>query len=224
MRPQRAARLVAGLALVLSLAGAMAQGTFQNLNFESASLTPVPAGQYGGPVPISSALPGWSGYSQTPGTNQVSQVLQNNFTLGAASIDVLGPFWSLGGILEGEYSVRLQESFPDLLVMPSVAQTGRVPADAQSLRFYSLPYQTVPHVSFGGQQIALSILGGSSSTYYIYAGDVSSFAGQAGELRFWGDIALDNIFFSNQRIPEPGVLCLCALGALLLGWRVLRPR
>src|SRR5690348_8043717 len=61
---------------------ATAQGTFQNLNFESANLTPVPSGQFGGLVPITKGLPGWTGYV---GTAQATQVLQNNLSTGAAS-------------------------------------------------------------------------------------------------------------------------------------------
>jgi hypothetical protein len=217
-------RSATAFAILLSVAVAHAQGTFQNLNFESASLTPVPAGQYGGFVPIGSALPWWTGYSQTPGTNEVAQVLQNNLTLGVASIDILGPFWSGGGILEGQYSVTLQESFPDRLVVPSIGQTGTIPSDAESVRFYALPYQTLPRVSFAGNQIPLSNLGGSASTYYLWGGNISTFAGQTGELRFWGDMALDNIFFSDQPVPEPSVLGLSALGALLVGWQCWRRR
>jgi hypothetical protein len=45
------------LAVALSVHG---QGTFQNLDFESANLAPIAAGQLGVEVPIASALPGWS--------------------------------------------------------------------------------------------------------------------------------------------------------------------
>jgi hypothetical protein len=99
-----------------------------------------------------------------------------------------------------------------------------VPSDAQSIWLYSQPYATLPKVSFGGQRIPLTILGGSSSTYYIWGGNISSYAGQTGELRFFGDFSLDNIYFSNLPTPEPSVFGLSALGGLLLGWRVLRRR
>src|ERR1700722_4826419 len=79
------------LALFFAIAvSAGAQGTFQNLDFESANLSP-PPGQFGSLVPIMNALPGWTGFL---GNNQVTQVYQNNFTLGDASIDILGPGWN----------------------------------------------------------------------------------------------------------------------------------
>src|SRR6266436_309416 len=84
---------------------------FVNLDFESADLTPIPPGQFGGSAPIGFALPGWTGYL---GTNRVSSVLQNNLTLGTASLDILGPNWNnVGGIriIDGQYTVMLQPGF-----------------------------------------------------------------------------------------------------------------
>jgi hypothetical protein len=78
-------------------------------------------------------------------------------------------------------------------------------------------------VTFAGQQIPVIMLG-STSTATILGGDIASFAGQTGELRFQGGGELDNIQFSNSPVPEPGVFGLTALGALLLGWRSLRRR
>jgi hypothetical protein len=85
-------------------------------------------------------------------------------------------------------------------------------------------------VTFGGQtiptvQIGIQPIG--STRYLILGGDISSFAGQTGELRFTAPVTLlsfnipylDNIQFSIEPIPEPGTLGLFALGALLLGWR-----
>src|SRR5438876_9729900 len=86
------------------IVGLLAQ-SFQNLNFESASLTPIPTGQYGDYVPITNALPHWTAYI---GTNQVTQVLQNNMTLGDASIDIFGPQWFTNQIIQGRYTLELQ--------------------------------------------------------------------------------------------------------------------
>ena len=58
-----------------------AQGTFQNLNFESAMVLSSEAGQW---VSASSAIPGWTAYYQ--GRAQ-SQVLYNTLTLGSGSVD-----------------------------------------------------------------------------------------------------------------------------------------
>ena len=83
------------------------QSTFQNLDFESADLPPISAGQYGWGVSIASALPGWSAsINGVP----VTQVFQNNYTLGEASIDILGPNWNSvdPGIIDGDYTVFLR--------------------------------------------------------------------------------------------------------------------
>jgi hypothetical protein len=78
-------------------------------------------------------------------------------------------------------------------------------------------------VSFGGHALSLSVLG-ITPNYDIYGADISAFAGQTGELRFTAPPQtlniIDNIQFSDQPVPEPGVLGLSALGALLVGWRV----
>jgi hypothetical protein len=120
---------------------------------------------------------------------------------------------------EGNYFVLLQRSF-DLRTIPAIAQLGLVPTTAESVQFCGYGSFSV---SFGGQQIPLSVLG-STPAYTIYGGDVSSFAGQTGWLQFQGGGFLDNIFFSDQSVPEPSVFALSALGALLLGWRILRGR
>ena len=194
-----------------------AQGTFANLNFENPVLPLVEIPPGSGLVPITNALPGWTGY--TYGSTPVDRVAHNGISLGNASIDFLGP-GSGYPAFEGLYFVRLQMSF-DRLTIPALAQTGMVPSDAQSIRFYAHSYMTLPVLDFGGQQIGLTILGGSSSTYYVWGGDMSRFAGQTGELRFLGDFALDNIFFSDLPVvPEPGIFGLSALGALVLGSRV----
>ncbi len=77
--------------------------------------------------------------------------------------------------------------------------------------------------TFAGQTIPLATLG-STSTYTIFGGDISSFANQTGELRFQGGGLLDAIRFSDLPVPEPGVGALFGLGALLIGWRGWRPR
>ena len=221
--------LIAGALALVAMSG-YGQGTFQNLGFESASLTPIPPGQYGGPVSVTAALPGWTGYL---GTNQVTQVLQNNATLGNASIDIFGPNWSGGGrasIIEGQYTVALQAGVdpstgPPNLISASISQTGLVPANAESLQFKATPFSFT--VSFAGQTLPLVALG-SGANYTLYGADISSFAGQTGALTITAlPVAptlgvFDSFQFSNQRVPEPGIMGLSASGALVLGWRVLR--
>ncbi len=221
---QRPAWMSAGLALLLSAAGAGGQGTFQNLDFEHPLL---PLNPVNFKVPIANALPGWTGYI---GSGQVDQVWYDTITLNAASISLQG----VNGFIQpfqGRYSVGLESSDPGNQFMAALAQVGRIPDYAVSLLFYASPYNTL-QVTFAGQAISLGRVG-TGSGYDIMGGDISAFAGQTGELRFISGIGpdgqggagfLDNIQFSPQSIPEPSVLGLSALGALLLGWRVLERR
>ena len=95
-----------------------AQTNFQDLNFESATLSPAPVGG-GIPVyvPITSALPGWS--ALVGGVTQ-TQVIQNNASEGEAEINILGPNYPSidlppsspgyqgNGVIDGDYTIYLQ--------------------------------------------------------------------------------------------------------------------
>jgi len=197
---------------------------FQNLDFESANLSPIPLGQFGGFVPITNALSGWTGYL---GATQVTQVLQDNLTLGSGSIDILGPDWAFGGssVIDGQYSVELQ---PGLNNTPSafaatIAQIGMIPITAKSLQFKKAPTEDPFSVTIGGQAISMIPLQ-NSSTYILYGGDISIFAGLTEELRMSAlpgtfGFSLDDIVFSPSSVPEPNTLGLIALGALLFSLR-----
>lgn len=204
-----------------------AQGTFQNLDFESASLSPTPPGQYGGPVSITAALPGWTGYL---GTTQISSVQQNNFALGDASIDVVGPApaW---GVIEGSYSVDLQAganplNAPLSYETASISQTGLVPADAQSLEFKAVSFGP-PTVSIGEDSLTLFPLGsgpaawGSGYNYTLYGVSVAPFAGKVETLTitesYGGNNFFDSFSFSPSTVPEPSTFALTGLGALIFG-------
>ena len=188
---------------------------FQDLDFESASLSPIPPGQFGGEVSITNALPGWTGFL---GTFQVSQVLQNNFTLGLASIDILGPVWSYGGIIEGQYTLILQPGGNGMYQSASVSQTGLVPADARSLQFKG-SLNSSCSVTLGGRDLSLIPLG-ASANYTLYGADISSFAGQVQTLAITALAApnttdyFDSITFSYSAIPEPSALSLFAICVL----------
>jgi PEP-CTERM motif len=205
------------LMLVLGERGG-AQG-FVNLDFESANLSPVPAGQFGGYVPISDALPGWAAYF---GTTQLTQVLQNNLTLGSGSVDVLGPDWTFGGsaIIDGQYSVELQPDTSDAL-SATITQTGMIPITAKSLQFKKAPTTDPLSVTIGGQTISMTPLQ-NTSTYTLYGGDISAFAGLMEELKISAlpgtfGFTLDDIQFSPSVVPEPSVFGLLALGGLFFG-------
>ena len=144
-----------------------------NLDFESAELSPIPSGQFGGSVSITNALPGWTG---SISASQVTQVLQNNLTLGLPSIDILGPNWSFGAIIEGQYTLVLQPGGSATYSSASISQTGFVPSGTRSLQFKAQTYSAFS-VSLGGQALSLTPLG-TGGNYTLYGADVSSFAGQ----------------------------------------------
>lgn len=171
-------------------------------------------------MPITSALPGWNGYI---GGNQISQVLYNSRNIDAAGISLHSSTSPYFQPLEGSYSVFLEGSS---IFAPTadaaIAQTSLVPLTAMSLRLFMSPGSNL-QIKFGDQVIPLFQLG-AAANYNIMGGDVSAFAGSTGELRLTAlphfGAYLDNIFFSNQPIPEPGAIGFFVFGALLLGWRL----
>ena len=202
----------------------LSQG-FVNLNFESATLSGYDAGT--GNIPTSSAMPGWSAYFFYPGgTNATSLIAYNDVSLGSAFIaliDTNSIFTPLP--LQGRYSVLLMGSTATAPTVAAIGQTGLVPANALSLLFYT-SFDSNIQLAFNGQPIPL-VQTGSTATYAIRAGNISTFAGQTGQLLFsaypnsgsiygYGSGLIDNIQFSSAPIPEPSALALSALGGLAL--------
>ena len=159
----------------------------------------------------SAALPGWKVYVET---NQIDRVLHNNMFLDSAGLAVIGPegalFWNYFPI-EGNYTIVLQGGsksvYPGLgfgFVEAGIAQTGLVPATARSLRFKA--WSAAFTVYLGGQVVPVVPLS-DGSNYTVYAGDVTTFAGQMAELRFTTpsghSVALDSIQFSLEPAPLP---------------------
>ena len=99
----------------------------------------------------------------------------------------------------------------------AVGQSGTIPFDAKTLTFWGDNPAFV--VTFSGQVLSYAAIA-STTSYSIYAADISAFAGQTGELLFTTPAGpralLDNIQFSNILIPEPGILSLVVVGASVL--------
>lgn len=215
-------KTIYGLVICFSTLAGLAQG-FVNLNFESPVL---PLNPVNGRVPITNGIPGWIGYSISPtfGTNRFSQIFYNDVSLGAAAIGLHDTNDQSGFLpIAGQYSVFLQGSYATTPATASIGQTGQIPANALSLTFLVQPAYFLT-VSFAGQSIPLSVIG-SNGGNDILGGDISSFAGQIGELRFtspyMGSAMIDDIQFSTSSIPEPSTLELLLLSG---AWLVARLR
>jgi hypothetical protein len=173
------------------------------------------------------ALPGWAAFI---GTNQLTQVLQNNYTLGNASVDILGPYWSHGGIIEGQYTVVLQPGVNPSVggyISASISQTGLVPAEAMSLQFKA--NSGAFSVSLAGQTLTVVPLA-TEANYTLYGADIAPLAGRSAALVVTALAGpnttdyFDSFTFSSIAVPEPEVFGLFVLGVLLLGRRLLGPR
>jgi hypothetical protein len=205
-----------------------AQGTFQNLNFEAAVVSPAPPGYtpIGAQNPISAvdALPGWAVYEDDtlctavwgmPGLDITYVSLDYGQAFGRSSI-------------QGAYSVGLSgwNLAPGYFTSVSISQTGLIPDGTQSIQFLLENYSFLGDsgnliVTLNGTRIPISVV--STSGYVMtMTGDVSAFAGTTAELKFTApsvsEYGLDSIMFSPQAVPEPSMFSLFGLGLLALGW------
>jgi hypothetical protein len=185
-------------------------------------------------------LPGWSAFV---GTRQVAYVYYNGLSAGGAFVNLITAYTSDTGqyLIAGQYTAELGSGAAfiggaDIVTSTAIAQTGLTPLTAQSLRFAVRPFGSYISdlaVTFNGQDLPLLPLAAGSNYLAYYGADISMFAGQTGELRFTerpisnpnAEIFLDSIQFSDQPIPEPGVVGLVAVaGVLLVGRLVWRRR
>ncbi len=160
----------------------LAQAAFQNLDFESANLSPV---QNGGEVSITAALPGRS--AEIDGM-PVTQVLQNDYNLGAASIDIFTPTWNEvnPGIIDGNDTAYLQPGFVGqgglTPANASVFQVGTIPENSESLQLkaWNTPAGSSEFtVSFAGNILSPFVLSTGESpsgqSYTLYGFDVAPY-------------------------------------------------
>src|SRR5437868_15112135 len=133
---------------------AQSQGTFQNLDFESATLVsagfPDPA-----VVQFGSAFPGWTGRI---GTNQTSVAYYNQGSLDSSQISIIDPAWSaspssigIAGPIDGNFSALLFAGVAGIFGNPQdtfLSQTALVPTTVQYLLFKA---------SFSGGNLGVSL-------------------------------------------------------------------
>jgi hypothetical protein len=179
------------------------QSAFQNLDFESAVLDPVPPWTVSF-APAQNAFPGW-----TPaiGGVAVTGVLHNNETLGAPSVGILGPTYPSTAIIEGNYTAVLQAGWtPETSFRSaSLTQTGLVPEGTKSITLKAAAAGNFS-VTLDGQKIQL-VRSGDGTNYGIFSGDVSSFAGHISHLTLialpFGVPATPNLVDSISFSPVP---------------------
>jgi hypothetical protein len=211
--------------LLLSALSAAGQGTFQNLGFEDTTLLSVLMNDLSGFYITNATIPGWSWSPLfNPGlTDPNTTVGYNTITMDAPAVTLHGTGDRYGyPAIQGNYSVLLQGG--SSFVNPqyggaSIFQTGQIPMAARSLTYWASPRNSF-QVTFGGNALSILVVS-NTPAYTVYGADISAYAGQTGELRFsvpWlGGGILDEIQFSNLPIPEPGILGLSALAALVFG-------
>jgi hypothetical protein len=116
----------AGLGILTAL-GVHGQGTFQNLDFESAIIV-----TSGDPhrVLATLALPDWLSRAPTNAT-----IYHNNLSIGGAAISIHDINDPGSPPLAGRYSVSLQGAIADTGAA-EIYQTGQIPGNTQSLIFW----------------------------------------------------------------------------------------
>ena len=202
---------------------------FTNLDFEHPILPLVPV--FGGVVPTGKAIPGWTAYLNG---NPQSWIAFDGVTLGGAMVSLQDTNATFEGtVIQGNYSVLLLSSTAGTQTSASIGQTGTIPITAETLSFWG---QNVGGmlITFNGQPLSFMAISNTLNYTTIYGADISTYAGQTGQLLFTALISssfstggdIDNIQFSSIPIPEPSAFAVAVLGALTLGYhyRRIRPR
>jgi hypothetical protein len=187
---------------------AQAQGSFTNLDFESANVSGYPPRDLS--VPISAAFPGWVG---DIGGTQVQQMWYDDLSLGGSEISITDSFGPQLGLsfapLQGKYSALL---FGGVGGPATISQTGLVPTGMVSVAVEMWWSGAAPIVTLGGQTIAMAPAK-TYTNFTLYAGNIGILAGQTATLSFTAVppagpglpsmVELDNIIFSKTPAPPP---------------------
>lgn len=212
------------LVFLLATSTALAQGSFQNLDFEA----PNAAGLTNLFVAFADAFPGWTGHINDS-ADPALQVGYNFIPAGSATAALVsttaGDPGTVAYVIDGKYSAIIASGHTGptgALASASISQIGTIPPEARSIRFSGRTSVGGMAITFNGINVPFFAVG-SGSNYELYAGDLTPFAGLTGELRFT-ELAspfqpisvIDNIVFSSEAIPEPGALALLALGTIVL--------
>ena len=124
--------IVAVLAVGLSAPAASGQGTFQNLDFELATVGSDPTARA---VSFTSGFPGWTGYYDNAA--MAGTALYNTVFIGSSGFSHLDANGT-PPIIISHYTAVLQAGNPSLQPDVSLAQTGLIPAGTMSLRFLAI--------------------------------------------------------------------------------------
>lgn len=192
-----------------------------NLDFEDATISPTPIGQWTYPADPTQCFPGWTvGGSETV-------VSYNSLSSSAPAVVLMGPDFPnfpYYAPLEGSYSVLLQ--YFSSAQSPSLSQTGLIPAGTKSINFLVGSNKSDAAVTLNGVNIPMVPISGGR-----LAGDVSAFAGRVVQLTIsspggtgptsdW--LYFDDVQFSPSMIPEPNTNILFTMFILSFCWWVKR--
>ena len=163
-------------AVELTSHSGLSQGTFVNLNFESANVSGY--AQNSSNIPITQALPGWG----APNSSDTSALVWYD-AISAGGYMIAINDANLQGVLsafQGGYSAWL---FGGANAPATISQTGLVPSVTKSLEVDIQSFGSPFVVTLGGQTLNMVPLQ-TFSSYTLYGADISAFAGKTEQLSF----------------------------------------